>query len=632
MRGGDGSLAELVVLRAWLTLERAERRVRGTRYKVPRFIHQHVLSQPEFRSRLDGLTKSLDRPKLEVARQAARYLREIAATHSPFVIDLVAGLGRLLVRQGYRSINYDPTELARSYAKAERDSLIFLPTHKSYLDHLVLGHLLYENQRPPNHTAGGINMGFFPVGWLLRRAGVFFIRRSFKDNPVYKAALRSYIYYLVEKRFSLEWYLEGKRSRSGKLLSPRYGLLSYVTDAYRRGATEDIQLVPVSISYDQIQDVADYAAEERGGVKSRESLGKMIGFVRRLRRGWGTITVRFGEPLSIAAELGPAGGGERDPENIQLEVQKLAFEICVRTNQITPITPTSLVTLALLGSGRRAMSLPELTDALAEFVAFVETRQLPTTSSLRFDRPSQVLAVVDALVRTGAVARFEEGPEPIYLISPDTALQAAYYRNTIVHFFVTPALAELALLAAARPGVKEAITVFWDECMRLRDLMKFEFFFADKDAYRRQVEAELDRQDPLWSFRLEKGGEDVKAVLAEFRPLSSPWVLRPFVEAYSVVAQVLEQANVEELTDRKKLVGRSLSLAKHQLLQGRIQSGDAVAASLMGSALDLAANRRLLEAGSEAARRVFAAEVADVVTRIEAVAALAAARRSGLLG
>lgn len=276
--------------------------------------------------------------------------------------------------------------------------------------------------------------------------------------------------------------------------------------------------------------------------------------------------------------------------------------------------------------------MAELIDSVGEFVAFAEVRRLPTTSSLRLDQPSQVLPVVDALVRSGAVARFGEGPEPIYLIGPETALQAAYYRNTIVHFFVTPAVAELALLAAARPGVQEPVTVFWDECMRLRDLMKFEFFFADKEAFRQQVEEELDRQDTLWSFRLEKGGEDAKAVLLAFRPLSSPWVLRPFIEAYMVVAQVLEQAEPEELADRRKLIARSLSLAKHQLLQGRIQCGDAVAASLMGSALDLAANHRLLEAASHEARRAFAAEVTDVVTRIEAVAALAAARRSGLLG
>jgi glycerol-3-phosphate O-acyltransferase len=103
---------------------------------------------------------------------------------------------------------------------------------------------MYENELPPPHTAGGINMNFFLGGPLLRRAGIFFIRRSFKDNEVYKFVLRQYIDYLIEKRFTLEWYIEGTRSRSGKLMPPRFGLLAYVVDAYRRAKSEDVMLVP----------------------------------------------------------------------------------------------------------------------------------------------------------------------------------------------------------------------------------------------------------------------------------------------------------------------------------------------------------------------------------------------------
>src|SRR5262249_57533399 len=118
---------------------------------------------------------------------------------------------------------------------------------------------------------GWINMKFFAMGPLMRRGGVFFIRRSFKDNDVYKFVLRQYIDYLIEKRFPLEWYIEGGRSRSGKLLPPRFGLLAYVVDAYRRGKSDDVLLVPVSIAYDQIQDVAGYAAEERRVAQHDES-------------------------------------------------------------------------------------------------------------------------------------------------------------------------------------------------------------------------------------------------------------------------------------------------------------------------------------------------------------------------
>ena len=207
-------------------------------------------------------------------RDAARYLREIAATHSPYVIDLVAHLIHLLYTRGYgEALHYDRAQLER-HLRARPALSAGLPAHRTSRTSTTscCSTSLHENGHPPNHTAGGINMNFFPVGPLVRRSGVFFIRRTFKDNPVYKFVLQQYIDYLIEKRFSLEWYIEGGRSRSGKLLPPRFGMLAYVVDAYRRGKSEDVYLIPVSIAYDQIQDVGDYVAEQRGAAKQTREL------------------------------------------------------------------------------------------------------------------------------------------------------------------------------------------------------------------------------------------------------------------------------------------------------------------------------------------------------------------------
>src|SRR5262249_44380568 len=155
------------------------------------------------------------------------------ATHSPHTIDLVANLTRLIYRQGYgESLHYDRARLAEIYAPPPRYPVVFLPSHKSNLDPPGLPYPLPENGPPPHHTPRGHTMKFFPMGPLVRRSGVFFIRRTFKDDPVYKLVLRHYLDYLIEKRFSLEWYVEGGRSRSGKLLPPRFGLLANVVDAY----------------------------------------------------------------------------------------------------------------------------------------------------------------------------------------------------------------------------------------------------------------------------------------------------------------------------------------------------------------------------------------------------------------
>lgn len=635
-------LAEFVVRQALLALERAERRIRGARYKVPRLIHEDIVARPTFRGGIVRLSQQLATSEDRVQREATRCLREIAATHSTFVIDLVAHLIHYLYRQGYEeALHYDRSRLAEIYQLAQRHPVIFLPSHKSNLDHLVLQYALHENGHPPNHTAGGINMNFFPVGPLVRRSGVFFIRRTFKDNPIYKFVLRQYIDYLVEKRFPLEWYIEGGRSRSGKLLPPRLGLLAYVVDALRRGKSEDVLLIPVSIAYDQIQDVSDYVSEQRGGAKQRESFGWFLRVVRALRRRYGQIHLNFGEPLSLAdAVRDLAGEPDGDGDEDSLPLQKVAFEVSVRINRATPITPTSLVALALLGTLDQALTAREIAVALRNIVRYVERRGLPTTEGIELDSPQAVQRTLDALVENGVVTCFAEGPEAVYAIGPEQHLTAAYYRNTIIHFFVNGAIAELALLRvgdgaqADGPTAAERVEAFWAEAFRLRDLLKFEFFFADKPTFRGEIEAELALHAPDWVERVGADPGGSLSVLRQVRPFNAHRVVRPFVEAYAVVADALVHEAAGASIDERALVAKCLARARQYHLQRRIRSAESVSKVLFETALRLAANRGLLVAGGPDVierRRVFAEEVRDVIRRVNAVGTLAASRFAGLL-
>ena len=219
--------------------------------------------------------------------------------------------------------------------------------------------------------------------------------------------------------------------------------------------------------------------------------------------------------------------------------RKLAFEVCVRINRATPITPCSLVTLAVIGSGFRALSVEETVAALRNLLAYVRARDLPTTEELRLDDPDEVRRQLDALVENGVVSCFRDGPEPVYRIGPEQQLAAAYYRNTVIHFFVTAAVAVLALLGASEDAVADPLATFWEETLRVRDLLKFEFFFPEKERFRVEIAHELRQFDPEWEARVRGGGEEVRALIGRFRPFSSHRVLRPFVEAYGVVADLL---------------------------------------------------------------------------------------------
>jgi len=630
------SLAEFVERQAALALERAERRLRGQRYKVPKLVREDILARAEFRAGVARLAREMGSDEKRVTQRAEKYLREIAATHSPHVIDLSAHLIHSLYTQGYdEALHYDRARLEQIYALSQRHPLVFLPSHKSNLDHLVLQYALHENGHPPNHTAGGINMNFFPVGPLVRRSGVFFIRRSFKDNPVYKFVLRQYVNYLIEKRFSLEWYIEGGRSRSGKLLPPRLGLLAYVADAYERGKADDVHLIPVSIAYDQIQDVGDYVAEQRGAKKKKESFGWFLDVIRSIRSRYGQIYINFGDPLSLRETLGePGAAAAPGRDGHDLAIQKLAFEVAVRIDRVTPITPTSLVTLGLLGVGDRALSLAETRAILEPLLEYVRQRRLPVTDGFALDPDDGLPRALDALVDSGVVSCFAEGPEPVYRIEADQHLTAAYYRNTIIHFFLAGAIAELALLRSAESEVEDGQAEFLGEALRLRDLLKFEFFFPEKEGFRAELAADLDLRAEGWSAAVAAGPEAIHAAARRMRPLLSHRVLRPFLEAYQVVADVLEAQPVDAEIEESGFLTSCVGLGKQYVLQRRIGSAESVSRVLFATALKLARNRGLVEVGAPdlAERRSgFAEEVQGAIRRIDAVDSIAAGHRAGLI-
>lgn len=613
------TLADWVTRRAWRALDRAERLERGNRYKVPSFVPDEILARGDFRDEVIRLGAERDLPPGVALARARYYLREIAASHSPFVIDLVANAIHWLYRQGYEAIRYDPDQVADVAILGSDHPIAFLPSHRSNMDRLALQYLLWENDLPPNHTAAGINMNFFPVGPLIRRTGAFFIRRSFKDNELYKFVLRSYLDFLIEKRFPLEWYMEGGRSRSGKLRPPRFGLLSWVIDSVRRGHADDLYLIPTSIAYDQIQDVADYAREARGGDKQRESFGWAVSAVRSLRRRYGNIHVRFGEPLSVTKELAAASG---DADEIGIEVRKLAFEVMYRISRITPITPSSIVAIALLTGHGRGRTLANLARTAAEIDAYAERFRLPRTEPLRFEDPAECGRVLDLFEEHEAVSVYRGGREPVYHLTPDQALRAAYYRNTIVHFFVPGAIAELALAAVAEGVVGPQD--FDAHLLDLRDLLKFEFFFPNKERFLEEVDRELAESDEEWRAALTD--RRTAARLLETMPLlRAHWALLPFLEAYLVVADTL--ADVSGPLDAKEFTRACLGRGEQYRLEGKVRAPEAVSTALYDSALSLARNRGLVE-GDGAARAVFSDEVRAVLRRATHVGRLADAREA----
>jgi len=628
--------AAFVTRRATLALDRAEYRLLGPRYKTPSLVKEEILSSRRFRSGLAEVQRAAGEPAPSLG-DAGEILDELAAGWSRRIIDIVPLLGRLIFQRGFDpQIDYDEGQVERLREAMARHPGILLWSHRSNLDNLVLTAALQELGLPPPHVFAGINMAFGPMGALLRRAGFIFIRRSTGDDPLYRYVLREYVGYVLEKRFNLSWSIEGTRSRTGKMLRPRLGLLSYAADAYLQGRVDDIALLPVSITFDQLHEIAEYADYARGAQKKPEGFGWLYGFIKAQgARHYGKVYVRFGEPVFLSTFLGPPSGETAADPDLgtarRLALAKTAFEVAWRINQGMPVTATALVTTILLAMHGSGLTFGQIRLGLADALYYLQDRGIPRTASAQaLSAAEPVRATLDALVQGGLVTVIADGREPVWLIGPDHQLAATFYRNSVIHFMLDTALAELAVLRAADDST-DPVGAFWAEIAWLRDLLKFEFYFRERDEHRRSVQAEMDRHDPAWQERLRSGPDGADALLAEMRPLVSQVIVRPFVQAYRLVADVLASDDtlaVGEEADDAEVSRRALGLGHQYVAQGRLRSSESVSVLLFRTALELARNRGLLEPGEDLPKRraAFLTELRDLLRRLDRIEDLAIRR------
>jgi len=570
-----------VVRQAGLVLDIAERGLRGRRYKVPRHVADGLRSDARFRAAMTKLSGETGKSEAALYEQAAKYMKELIARPSPLFIDMKAKLDRFMLSQGYDDqVVFDRKELTRLRQTMREHPTLLLFTHKTYIDGVTATDLAYQNDLPLIHLFGGINLDFFGLGFMLRRAGTIFIRRSFENNPVYKLVLRYYVSYLLEKRFPMTWAFEGTRSRLGKLMPPRYGLLKYVMDSAHSNDIENVHIIPVVTSFDLIRDVEEYASEQTGRLKKPESLSWFIGYLRSLREPMGKVYVDFGEPVVVKEAPNP---------NDRLALSKMAFEVAVQANRATPLTLTSLMCLCLLGTAPRAMTEDELRAVINFLVGWARERDIRLSEDLTDQNLEGVQRVIETLVNNGLLVRYDKGSTLVYAIEPDQHPIASYYRNTIIHHFLDKAIIELSVLKAREVNDRNAAEVFWEETDRLRDLFKFEFFYPEKQQYRENLKAELQRADPDWQAKLEEGGVKLASLTNRFQPLIGHAVFLPFVEAYTIVLDILSRLEPGDVIDKKTCVETALKEGRQAYLLRRITSEASIGKILFENGFRMAA-------------------------------------------
>ena len=598
-----------------------------------------LLHDERFRKAVADAAADQGRPTDEVWAEVEGYLHEMSAAHHDRTSQGWARMGDWFLRAYDVLVDEDDMQQLKKVDRAHSLALAF--SHRSYLDGMVIPNVLMARRFSPTYTFGGANLNLPLIGSVASRTGVIFIRRATQEIPVYRLALRSYIRQMVINKRNLAWSIEGGRTRTGKLRPPVHGILKYLTDTVQ-GEGEgdpfgqdapDVQVVPVSVVYDQLHEVSLMTEESRGASKTPEDWRWLVRFARLQRNRLGRAYLTVGEPFSLREKM-----DELAAEGVtgHQAVERVALDISHRLNRATPVTTTAIVSLALLGADR-ALTVDEVLETVEPLAAYIDARHWPVAGAADLRDRATIRRALSELARSGVLTAYDGGTEPVWKIDSDQHLVAAFYRNTVIHILVERAIGELALLTVSElePGTElppgGELQVGWEEAKRMRDLLKFEFFFPSRADFEDDLRTELTLL--VGEGAGQDGGEmtPVKAreLLVTARPHLAHLVLRPFLDAYLVVADRLADRG-DSPVDEDDLLADSLAVGRQWALQRRVASDESISLELFRTALALARHKGLLDGGDGvgAAREAFAAELRDSVRRVNIIGEIAAGAAS----
>lgn len=430
-------------------------------------------------------------PRQKIEEKAYHYLREISSSQSHSMIRFFDVLLTYVWNKIYDGIMVRHGEPLRDLANTHE--IVYVVSHRSHLDYLVLPYELYYMGLTTPHTAAGINLSFWPVGPFLRRGGAFFIRRSFRGNRLYAVAFTSYLAQLLSKGHSIAFFPEGGRSRTGRLLTPKTGMLSMIVQSYLRYPVKPLAFVPVYIGYDKVAEVKSYLGELMGASKKKESLKEFLKVRRVLKAQHGRAYLAFGKAFLIDKRLDEANPTWRaQSEKIDSKaewltgmIDQLAVDLMKGINSAAVVNPVSLVALALLSSPQRAMAKEDLESLIDVLLQLLRCSSVHPQVTLPKGDRTQIISYAESVAN---IRRFEYpggGGDVMYLDEIDSAYMT-YYRNNILHLFALSSLIGCYFQYSERVSLVE----IEEGAMELYPFLRDEFFLQwSMD----EVKAEISR-------------------------------------------------------------------------------------------------------------------------------------------
>jgi glycerol-3-phosphate O-acyltransferase len=591
-------------------VERERRIIVGPAQKPPDRIIEEVLRSPKLQAVITDLAGTGE-ARAPLIGKARDMLRELQTIPDPQLLGSLALVAEKTLDRIYSGIDVDQEGIERLRRLRGEGSVVLLPSHKSHIDYIVLSYVLRKNAIQTPVIAAGDNLSFFPAGPLLRRCGAFFIRRSFRGDRLYTAVVDAYVRRLMRDGWILEFFVEGGRSRTGKLLPPMLGLLNMVVSAALGMEGRPVYFIPVSIAYERLMEERAFMRELSGGEKAPEDAAQLLKLGDLLVDRWGRISVQLGQEIALADLLRDLGGPRSaavralTPARRRALVKRLAHQAMSEINRVTAVTPGALVALALLGQGR-GVAYRELLEQCRRVMALLlelGARASPTVvhPTGRAFRERGVREALRLYVDSGAVtqhvpgdtltadarrrAALYSGTDVILTVEPHKRLLLDFAKNQIIHWLVDRALVSVAFLSHPEPVRVPELRA---RVLSLSRLFKYEFMFR-ADAPFDAIFDDVVGSMVAWG-ELARAGDVISAGAGRFDLDGLGWLrlhastVRNFLEAYRVAARALTLLSKGPQA-RKELVKRALRIGERMFLEGEIEKSEAVSRPTIDNAV-----------------------------------------------
>lgn len=530
-----------------------------------------VIKYPLVREAIERRATEKDQTPEKAKAEARKYADEVAANYSNNTIRVLDLILRWVWRKIFSGISVHHADRLR--AIAPHYGVIYMPSHRSHLDYLLISHMLYDQSLVPPHIAAGINLNFWPVGGILRKGGAFYLRRSFGGNKLYTAVFRSYVELLLRRGYPVEFFPEGGRSRTGRLLSPKTGMLAMALHSYVRHPDKPLLVVPVYVGYDKVPEGGSYVKELRGAEKKKESAGQLLQARRIFKSSYGKPYVSFGNPIvmddmldDMVPEWRDAAGRQERPDWLPKVVEKLADENMRRINAAAVVNPVSLISLALLASPEKALAEPDLVHQAEVFAELLKRVPYDADVEIPVTDGKQAL---DEAARVSGLLRIDHPWGEVITVQGKEATLLTYYRNTVQHLLALPSLMARFLRHAEAIGQDELV----ERCLGWYPFLERELFLRQtRDEAKAQlpklIDALVDMGLLLRDGNMIRRPDVRSSQYATLIGLSR--VMRETLERYCMISLLLSE-HVGEAIARKDFEQECILMAERMgILSGRM--------------------------------------------------------------